>query len=81
MKNPYLINITDKENWLFPTNGYNSDGTISEEQRTIVMPQGMDRRYCFTDSLMRKSENAGGPIMLHEHQQGYETFFVESSSI
>lgn len=81
MEEKYLIRITDSRNWLFPTNGYNSDGSISEEQRTIVMPEGMDRRYCFTDSLMRKSEDTGRPVMLHEHHSGYETFFVESESM
>ena len=81
MKHPYLIKITDEENWLFPTKGYNRDGSISEDQRTIVLPEGMDRRYCFTDSVMRKSEMPEGPLMTHEHQQGYETFFVESASM
>ena len=81
-KIPYLIKITDEENWLFPTKGYNKDGSISEDQRTIVLPEGMDRRYCFTDSVMRKTQlEDDGPVGLHEHQQGYETFFVESSSM
>lgn len=77
----YVINMKDESNWLFPTKGYNSDGSISEDQRTIVLPEGMDRRYCFTDSVMRKSEQVGPYVMLHEHHQGYETFFVESSSM
>ena len=77
----YVINIKDESNWLFPTKGYNKDGSIGEDQRTIVMPEGMDRRYCFTDSVMRKSELVGPYVMMHEHHQGYETFFVESASM
>jgi len=80
MKHPYLIHITDPEYWLYPTKGYNTDGSVSEEQRTLVLPEGMDRRYCFTDSVMKKTVLTG-PVTLHEHQQGYETFFVESSSM
>ncbi len=77
----YLIKITDESNWLFPTHGYYSDGTVSEDQRTIVMPEGMDRRYCFTDSVMKKTELIGDYVMAHEHHAGYETFFVESASM
>ena len=51
----YVIDLKDESNWLFPTKGYNPDGSVSEDQRTIVLPEGMDRRYCFTDSVMHKS--------------------------
>jgi len=77
----YVIDIKDESNWLFPTKGYNPDGSISEDQRTIILPEGMDRRYCFTDSVMRKTQQIGPYVRSHEHWQGYETFFVESSSM
>ena len=77
----YVIDIKDESNWLFPTKGYNPDGSISEDQRTIILPEGMDRRYCFTDSVMRKTQQIGPYVRTHEHWQGYETFFVESSSM
>ncbi|MDR1589634.1 MAG: cupin domain-containing protein [Oscillospiraceae bacterium] len=83
MKNNYLIDITDKENWLFPTNGYDQEGDVQEEQRTISMPEGPHKLYCFTDSLMHpaKSTDPDGPVFLHEHHEGYETFFVESGGL
>ncbi|MBQ6603419.1 MAG: cupin domain-containing protein [Eubacterium sp.] len=77
----YIIDLKDESNWLFPTKGYNPDGSVSEDQRTIVLPEGMDRRYCFTDSVMHKSPDPGPYVKMHEHHQGYETFFVESSSM
>ena len=81
-KNPYYINIKDPEYWLFPTCGYNPDGTVSEEQRTIVMPEGMDRNFTFTDSLMRKTADLSpDTVFTHEHHAGYETFFVETGSM
>jgi quercetin dioxygenase-like cupin family protein len=82
MKHPFLIDINDKENWLYPTNGYNPDGSISEEQRTITMPEGLNRMYCFTASLMHPSKNQNPDFVgMHEHHMGYETFFVESGSM
>ena len=81
-KNPYYINIKDPSYWLFPTCGYNPDGSIAEEQRTIVLPEGMDRRFCFTDSLMRRAANlAPETVFTHEHHAGYETFFVETGAM
>lgn len=82
MKHPYLIDISNKDNWLFATNGYNPDGSISEEQRTISMSEGPRKLYCFTDSLMHPAQNLNpDKVGLHEHHQGYETFFVESGSM
>ena len=82
MKHPYLLDMTDKDNWLFPTNGYNPDGSIAEEQRTITMPEGPHKMFCFTDSLMHPATDlTPDKVGLHEHHQGYETFFVESGSM
>jgi mannose-6-phosphate isomerase-like protein (cupin superfamily) len=82
MKHPYLIDIKDPQYWLYPTNGYDSDGGIMEEQRTLSMPEGVHRTFCFTDSLMYPSKDVNGDaVFLHEHHQGYETFFVESGGL
>jgi quercetin dioxygenase-like cupin family protein len=82
MNNPYLRDMRDSGCWLYPTVAKDSSGNVGEEQRTIVMPEGPHRRFTFTDSLMHPSPPAkDGAIGLHEHWQGYETFFVDSGSL
>jgi quercetin dioxygenase-like cupin family protein len=82
MKHKYLIDMTNKDNWMYPTNGYSADGSISEEQRTINLPEGIDRMYAFTDSVMYPSPPPDGKsVFMHSHKDGYETFFVESGGM
>ena len=83
MKHPYLIDLFDKDNWLYPTASFNSDGGIMEEQRTITMPEGVHRLFTYTDSVMHRSleQDTNGRIFMHDHHDGYETFFVESGSM
>ena len=83
MTHPYLININDKDNWLYPTNGYNPDGSLSEEQRTLSMPEGIHKMFCYTDSLMypTQMEHFDGKVGMHDHHFGFETFFVEGGAM
>jgi mannose-6-phosphate isomerase-like protein (cupin superfamily) len=82
MKHPNLIDIKDPQYWLYPTNGYDSDGDVMEEQRTLTMPEGAHKQFIFTDSLMHPAKDmSGSDVFLHEHHQGYETFFVESGGL
>lgn len=82
MKHPYLIHIKDPQDWLYHTNGYDKEGDVMEEQRTLTMPEGEHRNFCFTDSLMYPAKDlSGDAVFLHEHHQGYETFFVESGGL
>lgn len=77
----YVIDMKDEANWLNPSRGYNPDGSVSEDGRTIVPSEDPEGRFCFTDSVMHKSPANGAYNNLHEHWKAYETFFVESSSM
>lgn len=79
MKHPYLIDLNDKDNWLYPVEIFRPDGTKGEDQRTIHMGIGEHRTLCVTDSVMYP--NKPGDIHCHEHQQGYEDFFVDSGGL
>ena len=79
MKHPYLIDLNDKENWLYPIEIFGPDGTKGEDQRTINMGEGEHRLLCVTDSLMYPSKP--GEIHCHEHQIGYEDFFVDGGGL
>jgi hypothetical protein len=82
VKHPFIIDITDPKYWLYPTNGYDGDGNVMEEQRTLTMPEGIHKMFCFTDSLMHPSKNMkDDAVFMHEHHQGYETFFVENGGL
>jgi mannose-6-phosphate isomerase-like protein (cupin superfamily) len=82
MAHPHLINILDRENCVSATNGFYPDGEVMEEQRTLTMPEGENRLFCFTDSIMHPAKGeTDEAVGLHEHHQGYETFFVESGGL
>ncbi|MDR0858370.1 MAG: cupin domain-containing protein [Oscillospiraceae bacterium] len=80
MEKRILIDLNDKANWLYestspPTPG----GTIVEENRVILMPEGEHRLFAFTDAVMHYAEDAYQ--MSHDHRSGFETFFVDSGSM
>lgn len=79
MKHPYLIDLCDKDNWLYPIEIFSPDGSKGEDQRTIHMAEGAHRELCVTDSLMYPSPP--GQIHCHEHQFGYEDFFVDGGGL
>lgn len=79
MKHPYLMDLNDQENWLYPIEIFGPDGSKGEDQRTINMGEGEHRLLCVTDSLMYP--NKPGDIHCHEHQFGYEDFFVDSGGL
>jgi len=70
----YLIDINDKSNWLRVNMDVKLDGTLNEEQRILLYPEGPNQRFEFTDSIFY----GGNPY--HEHTFGWETFFVVDGS-
>ena len=71
----FLIDINDKANWLRINMDYKPDGTLCEEQRLLVYPEGLNQRFEFTDSIFY------GSTSYHEHTNGWETFFVVDGSM
>jgi mannose-6-phosphate isomerase-like protein (cupin superfamily) len=79
LKHPYLIDLNDKDNWLRPLSINNPDGTRAEDQRTISMPEGEHRLFHVTDSVIYPDRS--GNLHAHQHQIGFETFFVDSGGM
>ena len=82
MKERYLVDLNNEEHWLYPAEFINADGYKGEDQRTIFNPEGPDRMFIVTDSVMYPGQ-PGKPLDLHnhEHQRGWEDFFVDSGSM
>ena len=80
MKHPYLIDLNDPENWLYPQVLRRPDGTPGEDQRTINIGEGVHRLFCVTDSIMYPPGEKDPPHF-HEHTIGYEYFFVDSGGM
>jgi len=66
----YLIDINDKSNWLRINMDVRPDGTLCEEQRLLIYPEGPHQQFEFTDSIFY------GCTSYHEHTFGWETFFM-----
>ena len=82
MKHPYLMDLNDAESWLYPIELKEPDGYKGEDQRTIHMPQGPDRLFCVTDSVMYPpSPDREIDLHCHEHAHGWEDFFVDSGGL
>ncbi|NLO47576.1 MAG: cupin domain-containing protein [Clostridiales bacterium] len=82
MKHPYLIDLNDRENWLYPIELFGPDGHKGEDQRTINMPEGPHKELCVTDSVMYPGKSSKpSELHCHEHRIGYEDFFVDSGGL
>ncbi|MDR0819805.1 MAG: hypothetical protein LBN43_09585 [Oscillospiraceae bacterium] len=85
MKNEYVIDLNDRaSSWIYPVEVKMPDGRVAEEQSTIVLPEGADRTFLVTASIMKKIPDGANPDesnMAHEHLVGYETFFIDSGKM
>ena len=82
MRHPYCWDLNNPESWLYPIELIGPDGHKGEDQRTIHMPEGPDRLFCITDSVMYATRtDIEGNLHYHEHQMGWEDFFVDSGSM
>jgi len=82
MKHPYLMDLNNQENWLYSIELFGANGHKGEDQRTIHMPEGSDRLFCVTDSLMYPAApDAPVDYHYHEHKYGWEDFFVDSGGL
>jgi len=84
MKHPYLIDLNDRDNWMYPHAATRPDGSIIEEQGTINFSEGPHRLFCFTDSVVYPEPGADtdpNKIMFHEHQEGWEAFFLDEGTL
>jgi quercetin dioxygenase-like cupin family protein len=83
-KHPFLIDITDEDNWLYKAKALSKEGVVIEEMHTLSFPEGPRRRFAFTESYMHPVKDASGVgvgVPPHEHTDGFETFFVESGGL
>ncbi|MCL2167420.1 MAG: cupin domain-containing protein [Clostridiales bacterium] len=81
MTHPYLIDLNDKDNWLF-AQVLGNPAAPGEDQRTIQIGQGTHRLCTITDSIMYpRPQGAEGTMHFHEHQVGYEYFFLDSGGM
>ena len=83
MRHPYLVDLNNPDDWLYPIELIGPDGHKGEDQRTIHMPEGPDRLFHVTDSIMYPAppDRAATDLHCHEHQSGWEDFFVDSGSM
>jgi quercetin dioxygenase-like cupin family protein len=81
MRHPYLFDLNNPDHWLYPIELIGPDGVKGEDQRTIHMPQGQDRLFCVTDSVMYPAPPGNKDLHFHEHQRGWEDFFVDSGGL
>ena len=80
MRHPYLIDLNNEENWLYPQVLMRPDGTPGEDQRTINIGEGPRRMNCVTDSVMYPG-GGSDRVFFHEHHVGYECFFIDSGGM
>ena len=81
-KRPYLIDLNDEKNWLYPMFFKNPDGSPGEDQRTINIGEGPHKLMCFTDSVIYpRGAEEPGKMPFHEHHTGYEYFFLDEGSL
>ena len=76
----YLIDLNDPANFIAPLELKAPDGYIGEHQHTVIMPEGDRKHFCMTDSIMHKTRSEND-LHFHEHNWGYETFFVDSGGM
>lgn len=79
MKHKYLIDLNDESNWLYTTYVLAPSGEKAEDMRVFIMPDVSGHRF------YTMSDSAEHPIdylmPLHQHHNGYETFFVDSGAM
>ncbi|MDR0838721.1 MAG: hypothetical protein LBN99_03665 [Oscillospiraceae bacterium] len=76
----YLIDLNDEANFLSPVSVKMPDGYVVEDQHTVLMPEGPRKNLTMTDSIMHKTR-PGADAHYHEHELGYEIFFVDSGGM
>ena len=76
----YLIDLNDPANFIMPITLKTPDGHVNETQHTVLLPEGPNRQFLMTDSIMMKTRPGADPHY-HEHYEGYEIFFVDSGGM
>jgi len=82
MPHPYFKDFNNPDSWMYATEFILPDGTKGEDQRTLNLPEGPDRMFYVTDSVMYPPP-AGkeGDLHCHEHHEGVEDFFVDEGTM
>ncbi|MDR0838728.1 MAG: hypothetical protein LBN99_03700 [Oscillospiraceae bacterium] len=75
----YLYDLNDPSSYKYTSQMKTPDGTVAEDGRLVLLPEGEHKLFCFTDTFMHKAPEVGK--MVHEHHLGFETFFVDSGSM
>jgi mannose-6-phosphate isomerase-like protein (cupin superfamily) len=82
MNHPYFKDLNNEDCWMYPTQFIGPDGVKGEDQRTISLPEGPERLFYVTDSIMYPpSPGKEADLHCHEHHHGWEDFFVDEGSM
>jgi len=82
MPHRYFMDFNNPEDWMYATEMIRPDGSKGEDQRTMSLPEGPDRLFYVTDSVMYPPPpGAAADLHCHEHHEGYEDFFVDEGSM
>ena len=82
MPHPYFMDFNNEDSWMYATAFVRPDGYKAEDQRTLSMPEGPDRMFYITDSVMYPpAPGQEADLHCHEHYFGWEIFFVDEGSM
>ncbi|MCL2121512.1 MAG: cupin domain-containing protein [Clostridiales bacterium] len=83
MPHPYFLDFNNEDSWMYATAFIRPDGNKGEDQRTLSMPEGPDRLFYITDSVMYPPSpgSEATDLHCHEHYTGWEVFFVDEGSM
>ena len=82
MPHRYFMDFNNPDDWMYTTAFIRPDGSKGEDQRTMSLPEGPDRLFYVTDSVMYPPPpGETGELHCHEHHEGYEDFFVDEGSM
>jgi len=83
MTHPYFMDFNSEDSWMYVTEFIRPNGEKGEDQRTLNLPEGPDRLFYITDSVMMPPSPGATATDLshHEHTEGWEVFFVDEGDM
>jgi len=83
MTHPYFMDFNNEDSWMYATEFIRPNGDKGEEQRTLNLPEGPDRLFYITDSVMYPPslDSTAADLHCHEHYVGWEVFFVDEGNM
>ena len=83
MTHPYFMDFNSEDSWMYTTKFMRPNGDKGEDQRTLNLPEGPDRLFYITDSVMFPPSpgSTAADLHCHEHYVGWEVFFVDEGNM